>query len=125
MRNPDLLLVVNGVPFPSPDVGYIIRDSINVDAGRNTSGGVVGQVIGRPLWKIENLQWSNLDVQSWKEMRQALKPFFVPVTFTTDLNERVTVYMYPGDKTAQPSHVEGLDYTSFRECKFNLVDCGW
>lgn len=124
MRNPDELIIVNGVAFPSPDEGYEILHSINVDAGRNTNGAVIGQRVGRPLWKIENLQWSNLDAQSWKEMRQALDPFFVTVTFTTDENERVTIEMYPGDKHAHPSHVEGLSYTKFKTCKFNLIDCG-
>ena len=124
MRNPDELIIVNGVALPTPDAGFEIVNSITVDAGRNTNGAVVGQIVGRPLWKINNLQWSNLDAQSWQQIREALEPFYVLVTFTTDTNERKTLKMYPGDKNALPLHVAGLNYTKFKTCKFNLIDCG-
>ena len=49
MRRPDQLIIINGVEVPTPDDGLEIIHSINVDAGRNCNGAVVGQVIGRPL----------------------------------------------------------------------------
>lgn len=125
IRNPSNLLIVNGVAFPCPAVGMEIVHSQVVDAGRNANGAVVGQLVGRKLWKINNLQWNGLDAETWATMKRALEPFYVPVTFTTDENERITVTMYPSDTTGQPLFVNDLSYTQFRTCKFNLIDCGW
>ena len=118
-------LIVNGVHFPSPDMGMEIVHSQNISSGRNANGAVVGQLVGRKLWKLNNLQWSCLDAQTWAAMKAALAPFFVPVTFTGDDNERHTIYMYPGDTSGQPLQLEGIFYKNFRTCKFNLIDCGW
>lgn len=118
-------LIVNGVRFPAPAPGMEIVSSQSVDAGRNVNGAVVGQLIGRRLWKINNLQWNGIDAQTWKEMKDALEPFFVPVTFTGNDNERHTIYMYPSDTTGQPLHLDGLTYKNYQTCKSNLVDCGW
>lgn len=125
MTNESDFLIVNGVKFPCPMYGLDIIHSQTVDSGRNANAAVVGQLIGRKLWKINNLQWGGLDPQTWKEMKKALEPFFVPVTFTTDENERITITMYPSDTTGKPLHVENLEYTKFENCKFNLIDCGW
>ena len=124
MRRPDLLLVVNGVAFPTPDEGFEIIEATNVDAGRNVNGVVVGQIVGRNIWKINNLKWSNLDAQSWAEMKSALAPFYVTVSFTDDVGVRHTTLMYPGDRTSTPMHVSGYNYTKFKSCSFNLIDCG-
>lgn len=124
MRNVSDLFIVNGVQFPDPDEGYEIIESTFVDAGRNVNGAVVGQVVGRNIWKINNLQWSHISPEQWIMMKQALKPFYVDVTFTTDENERKTITMYPGDRTSHPLHVSGYNYDRFKTCKFNLIDCG-
>lgn len=118
------LIIINGVRVPAPDVGYSIDSAILVDSARNANGTVVGQVIGRPIWKINNLKWSKLTQSEWKTLKNALKPFYVKVTFTGDDDERHTITMYPGDKSAIPMHVSGYSYTKFSECKFNLIDCG-
>lgn len=118
-------LIVNGVKFPCPMYGLEIVQSQTVDAGRNANNAVVGQVIGRKLWKINNLQWTGLDAQTWAEMKAALAPFYVPVTFTGDDNQRHTVYMYPSDTTGQPLSLDGVFYQNYATCKFNLIDCGW
>jgi len=126
MVRPDSqFLIINGVQTPCPAVGMEIIESVTVDSGRNSNGGVVGQVIGRPLWKINNLHWVGLTPEQWTSIKNALAPFFVPVTFTDDTNQRRTVYMYPSDKTGQPLFTKGMSYTQFRDCKFNLIDCGW
>lgn len=124
MRNTSNLFVVNGVQFPDPDEGYEIIESTIVDAGRNVNGATVGQIVGRNIWKINNLQWSHISPEQWIMMKDALKPFYVDVTFTTDTNERLTLKMYPGDRTSHPLHVAGLNYDRFQTCKFNLIDCG-
>ena len=119
------LLVVNGVEFPCPMYGLDIVSSQTVDAGRNAKNEVIGQLIGRKLWKINNLQWNGLEPETWRKMKNALDPFFVPVTFTGDDNIRRTLYMYPGDMSGKPLFVSGLTYEKFETCKFNLIDCGW
>mgnify|MGYP007069962425 CR=1 FL=1 len=118
------LIIINGVPVPAPDAGYEIIESTFVDSGRNANGVVVGQVVGDNIWKINNLSWSNLTPEQWKTLKTALKPFFVPVTFTDDMNERHTCIMYPGDRTSTPYHVENLSFKQFHDCKFNLIDTG-
>ena len=47
-------LIINGVKFPCPAVGMQIVRSQAVDSGRNANGAVVGQLVGRKLWKIQN-----------------------------------------------------------------------
>lgn len=118
-------LIINGVNFPSPRPGMQIVNSQTVDSGRNTNNAVVGQLVGRKLWKINNLEWVGLDAATWATMKQALSPFFVPVTFTGDDNVRHTIYMYPGDTTGEPLKLDGIFYSMYRTCKFNLIDCGW
>ena len=125
VRDASDFLIINGVRTPCPAVGMEITTAVTVDSGRNVTGGVVGQVVGRKLYKINNLRWVGLTPEQWKSIKNALEPFFVPVTFTADDNVRRTIYMYPSDTTGQPLFISGLSYTQFRECKFNLIDCGW
>lgn len=125
MKRESEFLIVNGVKFPCPAPGMEIVHSQNVDAGRNANGAVIGQLVGRRLWKINNLQWGGLDADTWAEMKRALAPFFVEVTFTGDDNERHTIMMYPSDTTGKPLFLDGIFYRNYETCKFNLIDCGW
>ena len=118
-------IIVNGVKFPPPARGLEIVHSQAVDSGRNVNGAVVGQLVGRKLWKLNNLQWNALDAETWALMKKALEPFFVSVTFTGDDNERHTVTMYPGDTTGKPLFLDGIFYKNYETCSFNLIDCGW
>lgn len=127
MRKESDFLIVNGVKFPCPAPGMEIIHSQTVNAGRNANNAVIGQKVGRRLWKINNLQWNGLDADTWKKMKKALEPFYVPVTFTTDENERITITMYPSDTNGQPLFLQNdnVHYRNYRTCKFNLIDCGW
>jgi hypothetical protein len=118
-------LIVNNVLFPAPMRGLQIVQSQGVDSGRNANNEVVAQLVGRKLWKLNNLQWKGLDADTWKMMKTAIEPFFVPVTFTGDDNKRHTIYMYPGDTTGQPLFLDDIFYRNYETCKFNLIDCGW
>ena len=125
MKNASDFLIVNGVKFPCPMHGLQIIHSQTVNAGRNADDAVVGQKIGRKLWKINNLQWNGLDAQTWAEMKAAIEPFYVLVTFTGDDNKRHTIHMYTGDSTSQPLFVDDIFYEKYETCKFNLIDCRW
>lgn len=118
-------LIVNGMEFPCPAPGMQIVSSQAVNSGRNANNAVIGQKIGRRIWKINNLQWNGLDANLWARMRNAIEPFYVPVTFTGDDNQRHTITMYPGDSNAQPLFLEDIFYKVHETCKFNLIDCGW
>jgi len=127
MRKHTDVIIINGYQVPAPDEGYTISESTYLNAGRNTNNAVVGQIVGRNLWKISDLQWSRLSVEEWARLKKALKPFFVNVTFTNDENERVTIMMYPSDRSSKPCKVNAKtnEYGYVSTAKFNLIDCGY
>ena len=121
-------LRVNGVDFPCPRVGFDYIISTTVNAGRNANNEVVGQVVGRDLYKLNTLEWAALDAETWQKMLKAIEPFYVPVTFEDyRTGQPITITMYPGDRTAEPLFVDPETHkvTKYRNCKFNLIDCGW
>lgn len=124
IKNPNNLILINGVALPPPVRGMEIVTSRVVDSRRNANGTVVGQLIGRKLYKINNLQWKGLDAETWSSIQRLLEPFFVNVTFTNEHNERITLKMYPGDTAGQPYQINGVSYDFYESCKFNLIDCG-
>lgn len=120
-------LVVNGVEFPRPRVGFSYIISTTVNAGRNANNAVIGQKIGRDLYKLNNLEWAMLDAETWKNMLAAIEPFYVPVTFEDyRTGEPITITMYPGDREAKPIFADPQTHvvTKYENCKFNLIDCG-
>lgn len=125
MRKASEFLIINGIKFPPPAPGMEIISTQTVNAGRNANNAVIGQIVGRRLWKINNLQWNGIDAKTWAEMKEAIKDFYFPVTFTGDDNIRHTVMMYPGDTSGKPLSLDGIFYKNYETCKFNLIDCGW
>ena len=119
---------VNGVDFPCPRVGFKYTFTTVVDSGRNANNAIVGQVIGRELIKLDSLEWAALSAEKWQKMLQAIEPFFVPVTIEDyRTGNPITITMYPGDRTAEPLFVDKTTHkvTMYKNCKFNLIDCGW
>ncbi|MFV0465279.1 MAG: hypothetical protein ACK5ML_04330 [Lachnospiraceae bacterium] len=41
-----------------------------------------------------------ISAESWAIIRTAIEPFAVPLTFINDLNEEITITIYPGDTHA-------------------------
>ena len=126
MQSPSNLLKINGVACPCPVYGIEIIKSVVVDSGRNANGEVVGQQIGRTLYKLNNLEWRGLTVSEWDSIYSALKSngFFARVTFVDTDNSTKTITMYPGDVTAKPLFAKNGKYTRYESCKFNLIDVG-
>lgn len=121
-------LQVNGVDFPCPKVGFQYILSTVVDSGRNVNGQVVGQPIGRTLYKLDALQWAWLDPPTWQKMLKALSPFFVNVTFEDyRTGKPITIKMYHGDITAKPyfADKDSHEVTRYENCAVNLIDCGY
>lgn len=125
IKKPHDLIIVNGVALPPPVRGMEIISTQAVDAGRNAQGAVVGQLVGRRMWKINNLQWSGLDAETWATIQALFANFYVTVTFTGADNQRHTLSMYPSDMTGRPFQLNGVSYAIYETCKFNLIDCGW
>lgn len=120
-------LRVNGVDFPCPRVGFSYTISTTVNGGRNANNEVVGQKVGRDLFKLDSMEWAALDAETWKKMLAAVEPYYVPVTFEDyRTGKPITITMYPGDRTAKPLFVDHITHkvTKYENCKFNLIDVG-
>lgn len=119
-------LTVNGYDFPMPRRGVKPTVSTLVDAGRNANGTVVAQRLGRDQYKIDGLEWPWLPAATWGRMLSVLNNFFVYVTFPDPVTgNRITIKMYPGDRTAEPYWVDDDgNPTFYLNCKVNLIDCG-
>lgn len=121
-------LNVNGVDFPCPRVGFSYIISTTVNSGRNANNAVIGQRVGRDIFKLNNMEWAMLDAAKWQSMLDAIKPYFVPVTFEDYRTGRpITITMYPGDRTGVPLYADPDSHivTKYENCKFNLIDAGW
>lgn len=119
-------LAINGYELPSPKRGIEPIVTTIVDAGRNANGAVVGQRVGRDLYKLNNLEWPWLTAEEWSRILGILSNFFVMVTFPDPVTNRlITLKMYCGDRTAEPYYVnESGMPTHYRNCKVNLIDVG-
>lgn len=119
-------LLINGVEVPYPKRGVQPLVSTVVNAGRNANGVVVGQRIGRDLYKINQLVWPWLTAKEWSNILTLLSSFFVMVTFPDPVTmRRKTVRMYCGDRSAEPYWVDDNGSpTHYLNCKVNLIDTG-
>jgi len=118
-------LIINGIEMPIPSPGMTIDSAIGVNSGRNANNEVVGQVVGRRQWKINNLVWRGLSEEEVDLILRAIEPFYVPVTFRDVSGVIRTITMYPGDSSGKPLAISNNKYTLMEEFKFNLIDCGW
>lgn len=118
-------LIINGVQMPIPAPGMTIDSAIGVNAGRNADNQVVGQVVGRRQWKINNLAWHGLTEEQINMIMAALEPFYVPVTFRDVTGTVRTITMYPGDTSGKPLALTNLRYNLMEDFHLNLIDCGW
>lgn len=121
-------LNVNGYDFPCPRVGFEYIITTTVNAGRNANNAVIGQRVGRDLYKLNTLEWACLEPEVWQMMLRAVEPFYSPVTFEDyRTGNPITVTMYPGDRSAKPLFADPITHkvTKYENCKFNLIDAGW
>ena len=120
-------LNVNGYDFPCPRVGFSYTITTTDNAGRNANNAVIGQRVGRDLYKLDNLQWACLEPEEWQMMLKAVEPFYVPVTFEEyRTGQPITITMNPGDRSAEPLFVDEKTHkvTKYLNCRFNLIDAG-
>lgn len=118
---------INGHEYPAPRRGLNLMTATIVDAARNANAVTVGQRVGRDQQKLNNLYWGYLDAATWSAILKEFENFYVTVTYPDMVNNTWTTRkMYPGDRTAEPFHLDPvtqlpLDYLN---CKVNLIDCG-
>lgn len=121
-------LNISGYDMPCPAYGLEYTISTAVNAGRNLNNAVVGQKVGRDIYKFDNLQWIGLKPDERRKILMAIEPFFVPVTFEDyKTGLPITIYMYPGDRKIKPLFVDKYTHlvTQDEVLSFNLIDCGW
>ena len=119
-------LKIDGYEPPSPKRGIEPIITTVVNEGRNANGVLVGQRIGRDLYKLNNLEWPWLSAKQWSELLSHLNKFVFDVTFHDPVrNKFITIKMYCGDRTAEPYYF-GKDGnpTYYRNCRVNLIDTG-
>lgn len=134
------IFYINGNPFPAPKRGLTYVVATNVDTGRNANGEVVGQKVGRDVYKLDNLEWPWLKESTWASMLREFENFYVTLTFWDMVHSRwLSVKAYPGNRSAEPywiddGHQPSGDAPSgwygdkrptyYTNCKVNIIDCG-
>lgn len=120
------LIAINGTSLPVPKRGLTEVISTNVEDGRNALGEMVGERIGRDIYKLDNIEWVWLTKAQWQSILQLVKGFKFSVTFPDALNGGfVTKTMYCGDRSCEPYYINSNgDFTFYRSCKMNLIDVG-
>ena len=70
-------ITINGREFPAPDNVWELVVATNVTEGKNAQGEFIGDKVGRDQYKVNNLQWSYLDAETWAQMCQEFDSFVV------------------------------------------------
>ena len=76
-----MAIYINGHKYPHYDRGPGLTIATNVNKGKNALGEFIGQRVGRDQDKIDGLQWSFLDAQTWAAILQEFEEFVVTVKF--------------------------------------------
>lgn len=121
-------LNINGYDMPCPRYGFEYTISTVVNAGRNANGAVIGQKIGRDLYKFSNLEWVGLSPSERQRILKAIEPFYVNVTFEdVKTSSTKTLTMYVSDRKIKPLFVDKDTHkvTQDEVLSFNLIDTGW
>ena len=121
-------LNIGGYDLPCPAYGFEYTVTTAVNTGKNLNNAVIGQKVGRDVYKFDNLQWVGLSPETRRMILRTIEPFFLPVTFEDcKTGNFITIYMYPGDRKIKPLFVDKYTHlvTQDEVLSFNLIDCGW
>ena len=119
-------ITINGREFPAPDNVWELVVATNVTEGKNAQGEFIGDTVGRDQYKVNNLQWSYLDAETWAQMCQEFDAFVVTAKIWDMVkNDWITLQMYPGNRSATGGiNDENQKPTKYKLCKVNIIDCG-
>lgn len=120
------LLTINGTSLPVPIRGLSETVSTNVNSGRNALGEMVGERVGRDIYKLDNMEWRWLTKEQWKSILNLVKDFKFHATFPDVVNGGYCTHLcYCGDRTCEPYYINSNgDFQYYRSCKMNIIDCG-
>lgn len=121
-----LHLYINGTQVPTPKRGLTETVSTNVNSGRNANGEMVGERVGRDIYKLDNVEWMWLTKAQWQAILQLVKDFKFYCEFPDVVNGGYCRHLcYCGDRSCEPYYInsEG-DFTYYRSCKMNIIDVG-
>ena len=120
------LLEINGTAVPVPVRGLTEEVSTNVNSGRNANGELVGEKVGRDIYKLNNMEWRWLTKDQWAAICTLVKDFKFTARFPDMVNGNYCTHLcYCGNRTAEPYYIDGSgDFTRYKSCKMNIIDCG-
>ena len=120
------ILRINNTDVPTPIRGLNEIVSTNVNSGRNANGELVGEKVGRDIYKLDSLEWRWLTKAEWQAILQLVKDFKFTATFPDVVNGGFCTHLcYCGDRSAEPYYIDSSgDFTRYRACKMNVIDCG-
>ena len=124
-RRGPLQVYIDGILIPTPIRGLTESISTNVNAGRNANGEMIGERVGRDMYKLDNLEWRGLFPEEWEMICQLMKPFKFHVRFPDMVNGGYCTHLcYCGDRHAEPYFLDDTGYFErYRVCKANIIDC--
>lgn len=116
---------VIGVPFPSEGTFETQRA---VNAARNASNVVVGQMVGRSADK-QNMTWSVLKRENWWRLNRWLESngmFFYCKYFAHNTGRWMIRRFYCGDVSCDPYKIDADTGVPafYRNCTLNVIDMG-
>lgn len=115
------------IVLPNPDVASGLGTiSTLVNSGRNASGVVTAQKIGRDQDKVE-LKWNYLEKELWEQLVKFWdQNFFFNFTFYSPVvGSKITRKCYIGDRTYKPFNVDqNGDPIAYEDCAANVIDTG-
>lgn len=120
------ILQINGTDVPTPIRGLNEIVSTNVNSGRNANGELVGEKVGRDIYKLDSLEWRWLTKDEWSAILQLVANFKFTARFPDVVNGGYCTHLcYCGDRSAEPYYIDANgDFTRYRACKMNVIDCG-
>lgn len=124
------IITINGTSLPCPIRGLKIVVSTNVNSGRNALGEMVGEKVGRDIYKLDAVEWRWLTKAQWAAILRLVtnNNFRFTCTFPDPVEHDghfCTHECYCGDRSAEPYYIDSSgDFTFYRSCTMNIIDCG-
>ena len=123
------IITIRGTSLPCPIRGLKVTVSTNVNSGRNALGEMVGEKVGRDIYKLDAVEWRWLTKAQWADILNLVAGdnFKFECTFPDPLKSSgfCTHTCYCGDRSAEPYYINSSgDFTFYRSCTMNIIDCG-
>ena len=123
------IITIRGTSLPCPIRGLKVVVSTNVNSGRNALGEMVGEKVGRDIYKLDAVEWRWLTRKQWSDILKLVdkKNFKFKCTFPDVVNngQWCTHLCYCGDRSCEPYYINSSgDFTFYRSCTMNIIDCG-